>query len=93
MNRQVGDSTEEVIITISDDTKILDGVNGYPVEADTLTEGKAVNVYVGPAMTMSLPPIANGDHDHHGCSGGRGVPEIYPGRGALIREVQTESSF
>ena len=31
MNRQVGDSTEEVIITISDDTKILDGVNGYPV--------------------------------------------------------------
>ena len=41
MNRQVGDSTEEVIITISDDTKILDGVNGYPVEADTLTEGKA----------------------------------------------------
>ena len=60
MNRQVGDSTEEVIITISDDTKILDGVNGYPVEADTLTEGKAVNVYVGPAMTMSLPPIANG---------------------------------
>ena len=40
--------------------EILDGVNGYPVEADTLTEGKAVNVYVGPAMTMSLPPIANG---------------------------------
>ena len=27
---------------------------------DALTEGKAVNVYVGPAMTMSLPPIANG---------------------------------
>ena len=32
----------------------------HEVEADTLTEGKAVNVYVGPAMTMSLPPIANG---------------------------------
>ena len=60
MNRRIGDSTEEVIITISDDTKILDGVDGYPVEADTLTEGKAINVYVGPAMTMSLPPIANG---------------------------------
>lgn len=60
MKRQIGDSTEEVIITISDDTKILDGVNGYPVEADTLTEGKAINAYVGPAMTMSLPPIANG---------------------------------
>lgn len=60
MKRQIGDSTEEVIITISDDTKILDGVNGYPVEADTLTEGKTINAYVGPAMTMSLPPIANG---------------------------------
>jgi len=60
MERRFGEYTEEVIVTISDDTKILDGVDGYPVEADTLTEGKAVNVYVGPAMTMSLPPIANG---------------------------------
>ena len=60
MNRRIGDSIEEVIITISEDTKILDGVNGYPVEADALTEGKTINAYVGPAMTMSLPPIVNG---------------------------------
>ena len=60
MHRQDSGFDEEVVITISDDTKILDGENGYPVEIGDLAEGTLINAYVGPAMTMSLPPIANG---------------------------------
>lgn len=60
MNRQQGDFFEEVVVTISEDTKVLESVNGYPVAVDHLTVGEPVRVYVGPAMTMSLPPIANG---------------------------------
>ena len=75
MNRQVGDSTEEVIITISDDTKILDGVNGYPVEADR----KSSERLCGTGDDNESAADRERDHDHHGCSGGRGVPEIYPG--------------
>lgn len=60
MNRYLGDGTEEVVVNITDDTKILDAVNGYPVSYDSLEEGESIRVYVGPAMTMSLPPITNG---------------------------------
>ena len=35
-------------------------MNGYPISMDHLEEGESVRVYVGPAMTMSLPPISNG---------------------------------
>ena len=37
---------------------ILDAVNGYPVLLDDLEDGSTVYAYVGPAMTMSLPPQA-----------------------------------
>lgn len=59
MNRYLGGGTEEVVVNITDDTKILDAVNGYPVSYDSLEEGENIRVYVGPAMTMSLPPITN----------------------------------
>ncbi len=60
MHRQDNGFDEEVVITIADDTKVLDAENGYPVELGDLKEGDTVSAYVGPAMTMSLPPIANG---------------------------------
>lgn len=53
--------TGEVILNISDDTLILDAVNGYPVQLDDLEDGSTVYAYVGPAMTMSLPPITNAE--------------------------------
>lgn len=60
MHRQDNGFDEDVVITIADDTKVLDAENGYPVELSDLKEGDTVSAYVGPAMTMSLPPIANG---------------------------------
>ena len=60
MKRKLGDGTEEILITISEDTKILESVNGYPIPGENLEKGEAIRVYVGPAMTLSLPPITNG---------------------------------
>ena len=51
----------EVIVNISDDTLVLDGENGYPVELKDLQAGETVYAYIGPAMAMSLPPQATGE--------------------------------
>ena len=51
----------EVIVNISGDTLILDGENGYPVDLKDLQEGDTVYAYIGPAMTMSLPPQTSGE--------------------------------
>ena len=51
---------KEVIITTGE-AKILDAVTGMPVSYDSLTDGQIVYAYVGPAMTMSLPPMANAE--------------------------------
>ncbi len=57
----IGTYTGEVILNISEETLILDAVNGYPVLLDDLEDGSTVYAYVGPAMTMSLPPISNAE--------------------------------
>lgn len=60
MTRPLEGGSEEIIIQITEETKILDGVNGYPLEKGSLTAGKEVRVYAGPEMTLSLPAITNG---------------------------------
>ncbi len=51
-------SKGEVVITIDPEaTRVLDAVNGFPVALEDLNEGEVVYAYIGPAMTMSLPPI------------------------------------
>ncbi|MBQ7795128.1 MAG: hypothetical protein IJ374_01010 [Lachnospiraceae bacterium] len=60
MNRNLGWGTEEMIVYLTEETKILDAVNGYPVPVENLGVGEAIRVYAGLTMTMSLPPITNG---------------------------------
>ena len=60
MNRDLGWGTEEMIVHLTEETRILDAVNGYPVQPQNLSAGTAVRVYAGETMTMSLPPITNG---------------------------------
>lgn len=51
----------EVILTIDpDNTLILDAVNGYPASLDDIADGDTVYAYIGPAATLSLPPMVNG---------------------------------
>lgn len=51
----------DVIVNLSNDTLILDGENGYPLELKDLQAGETVYAYIGPAMTMSLPPQTSGE--------------------------------
>lgn len=60
MTHPLEGGSEEIIVQITENTKILDGVNGYPLETGSLTAGKEVRVYAGPEMTLSLPAIMNG---------------------------------
>ena len=60
LNRRVEGGMTEVVVNLSEDTKILDAVNGFPVSVENLDDGEAVRVYTGLAMTLSLPPITNG---------------------------------
>ena len=52
-------SGEVVIQVIDQETRVLDAVDGYPVSLKDLQEGDFIYAYLGPVMTMSLPPITN----------------------------------
>ncbi len=61
VDNQSGQSySGEIVLNVSDqDTLILDAVDGLPVSAEDIKDGDMIYVYVGPAMTMSLPPQTN----------------------------------
>lgn len=52
-------SSGEMILNLSDQTYILDAVTGLPVAFDEIKDGDTIYAYIGPAMTMSLPPMTN----------------------------------
>ncbi len=58
MNRQFENGCQEEVIIHTDpeQTMILDAVNGFPAELSTVQPGSSIYAYVGPAMTMSIPP-------------------------------------
>lgn len=49
----------EIILNLADFTKILDAATGLPVNAQQLEDGSEANVYIGEAMTKSIPPQTN----------------------------------
>ena len=47
----------EIVLHISDETsRVLDAVDGFPVQLSDIKVGEVIYVNIGPAMTMSLPP-------------------------------------
>lgn len=55
-------SSGEIILNIDpENTFMLDGVSGSPVKAEDIKDGDAIYAYIGPAMTMSLPPMTNAE--------------------------------
>lgn len=55
-NQSENSSAGEIVLHIDpENTLILDGENGFPVEFGDIQKGK-FEAYLGPAMTMSLPP-------------------------------------
>ncbi|MBS6956236.1 MAG: hypothetical protein KH230_23750 [Enterocloster asparagiformis] len=61
IDNQSGQSySGEIVLNVSDqDTLILDAVDGLPVSAEDIKDGDMIYVYIGQAMTMSLPPQTN----------------------------------
>ena len=52
----------EIILNVSEEyTHILDAVTGLPLKEEDIKDGDTIYVYIGPAMTMSLPPMTNAD--------------------------------
>lgn len=48
----------EIVLNIDPETtRVLDAVNGFPVQLSDLKEGEILYAYIGPAMTLSLPPM------------------------------------
>lgn len=47
---------QEVILNISEETLILDAVEGLPLQIENIKNGDMVYSYMSPAMTASLPP-------------------------------------
>ncbi|WP_252198242.1 hypothetical protein [Clostridium sp. MCC353] len=51
---------QELVLNISaQHTRILDAVTGFPVAQDQIRDNELIYAYIGPAVTMSLPPIGN----------------------------------
>lgn len=52
-------SSGEIILNVADETYILDAVSGLPIKLEDIKDGDTIYAYIGPAMTMSLPPMTN----------------------------------
>ena len=52
-------SNPEIVIHLTDETWYVDGVTGEPLDAEKIKDGDTLYIWVGPAMTMSLPPQTN----------------------------------
>lgn len=46
----------DIVLHISDTTKILDAVDGMPITLESVNVGDSIYAYTSPVMTMSLPP-------------------------------------
>ena len=60
-NQSTNSSMGDMIIHISEDTKVLNAVSGMPEAADQISAGETVYAYISQAMTMSLPPQTTAD--------------------------------
>ena len=59
LNRRVEGGMTEVVVNLSEDTKILDAVNGFPVSVENLDDGEAVRLY-GTGHDLKPAAITNG---------------------------------
>lgn len=58
-NDNESDPNNHIILSVGEDTLILDAVSGVAATLADIKEGDTLYAYAGPAMTRSLPPIAH----------------------------------
>lgn len=60
-NDNQNDMYNQVILNVSEETKILDAVNAEEKTVADITAGEALYAYVSPMMTRSMPPMSNAE--------------------------------
>lgn len=56
-NRSETSYVGEMVLNIDpENTLVLDAVNGYGMPLENIKKGETIYAYIGPAMTLSLPP-------------------------------------
>nr|WP_326186454.1 stalk domain-containing protein [uncultured Oscillibacter sp.] len=58
-NSDQNDPNREIVVHLAEATPVVDAVTGLPLDAAKIRDGDTVYAWVGPAMTMSLPPQAS----------------------------------
>lgn len=63
IDNQSGTSFQgEIVLNVSDEySRVLDAENGFPVQLSDIQVGETIYAYIGPAMTMSLPPMTTAE--------------------------------
>lgn len=52
----------EIVLNIDDEhSRVLDAENGFPVALEDIQAGEVIYAWIGPAMTMSLPPMTTAE--------------------------------
>lgn len=84
-------SPGEMVITFSAQTPIFDAQTGNPVDMTEAETGAVLYAYIGDAMTMSEPPITNGQlfflHVENGT-----IAPVYTEIQAVEKNVEAEGS-
>ena len=83
----------EVIVRISEETAIVDAETGNPMNSSELEDGSVLHVWLGNAMTMSLPPQAIAMLIVANVPEGSEVPQFYQITEADYTYDDTDSSI
>ncbi len=75
-NSNEEDPYHEIVLHVSDTTPVVDAVTGLPLDRE-LRDGETVYAWVGPAMTLSLPPQAAAEVVVANIPEDFGVPQYY----------------
>lgn len=75
-NSDENDPNREIIVHVGD-APVVDAVSGLPLAASGIKDGDTVYAWVGPAMTMSLPPQASATVVVANIPADFAVPEYY----------------
>ena len=75
-NSNENDPYHEVILHLAETTPVVDAVTGLPLDRE-LRNGETVYAWVGPAMTLSLPPQATAEVVVANIPADFGAPQYY----------------
>ncbi len=83
-NSDTSTSLNEVVVHLGD-APVVDAVTGLPMEKDSIKEGDTLYAWVGPAMTLSLPPQASAIVAVGNVPADAAAPEYYQVSNTIVK--------